>query len=583
MLIRAVSRSIAVALIGLGSPVGATVTVTDPGTSLFRAWVEHGGSFIQVQSKQVPHGVLGTADVSANAVDPDPAENSVGDAAVSGSAEFDGSVLLIEADAYASVATTGSVASPLRAESRVNTATGMGGLATPDRLEFTLSAPTRVSVRAIGVLSAGGDPFRADSTFEAAIRCESCPGPNKPKPLDEFIVQDGPGSRVIDVWFDETLATGDYSFALVVNPVAEGAASATTTASAALRLTLTLTPPSVGECSDDVDNDGDGSTDLEDDGCVDQLDPIEDDPDVLVADTAFDSLLALDPILTEAVPISAGGALTAAVLDVSYDPVAERPVFSAQTSGVFAHNAATGFQELLIDPSTDLGDDFDSADGVAVTPAGEVYAVDPIQGSLVKIEGGLAQTISMGGALNTVTDVVIAPDGSAVFAAMQNGVFKVVLDESDPMFGVRQTLADPVLNPGFSNADGVAVAPTGEVYAIDNVEAAILRIDSQTSTPEVSQGGFLANAFDIAVRDDGMVLAAAGVDGVIVIDPSDGSQTLLSDPIDSPGFSRADSVAVIPEPSVLAGWLSGTALVGLLARTRRASVRRDGTIGPRIY
>ena len=205
--------------------------------------------------------------------------------------------------------------------------------------------------------------------------------------------------------------------------------------------------------------------------------------DIVVANRAAESIVAVDPVTGSQTLISSGGDFTN-LTDVAF----------SQSGQLFVtdQNASTG-------------------------ALGAVFRVDPVTGQ---------QTlVSSGGLFIHPQGLIVASNGEILVANAQGGNIISV----DPSTGAQSVFATG------GSPTALVEASNGDIFFADLGTPSIVRVDPVTRMETtVSFQGFLSRPFGIALEADGNLLVAdtrASGDpngGIIRISPTTGAQMLLS-------------------------------------------------------
>jgi len=301
------------------------------------------------------------------------------------------------------------------------------------------------------------------------------------------LVSDDPdllGPEGIAVEADGRILVAEPSGALLrIDPAGATGSNATPLVASGLALPIGLAVLPATQCSDGVDGDGDGLTDLLDPDCASALDDAEwhlEPGDALVSDTGSGQLLRVDP--------------------------------------------ATG-------AATELADGFSSPWDVVLDARGDPWLVDnsSLGSRVVRIDGdsGSRETVSRAGSLVGPTGLALEPSGQLLVSDVATDTVIRV----DPDTGLQQLLASAET---FLNSHGVAAGPDGQVYVSDNNADAILRLDPVTGAVDptaVATG--LTDPLHMAFDAAGQILVATGTaaqpERVVSVDPVAGGFTPVSE------------------------------------------------------
>lgn len=176
--------------------------------------------------------------------------------------------------------------------------------------------------------------------------------------------------------------------------------------------------------------------------------------------------------------------------------------------------------------------DVDGADGLALSPSGNIYAVSEADGCIYRIdENGDKETIAAG---------FRNPEGIAVSGS---GMIYVVEDiEEGRLIGITPSGDMEVISEGFSFPEGVAVTKDGSILITESsIESGVL-FPILSEVKQVDSGGirsvysslYLWSLSDIAVDSSGIVYVCNELSGygfisasIIRINPSDGSWSVF--------------------------------------------------------
>ncbi len=172
--------------------------------------------------------------------------------------------------------------------------------------------------------------------------------------------------------------------------------------------------------------------------------------------------------------------------------------------------------------------DVNGADGLALSPSGDLYAVSEADGIIYRIdENGYKEVIAVG---------FRNPEGIAVSGS---GMIYIVEDiEEGRLIGITPSGDMEVITEGLSFPEGVAITKDGSVLITESSIESGLLFPVLSEVKQVNSGGtrsvysslYLWSFSDIAVDSSGMVYVCNELSGygfisasIIRIDPSDGS------------------------------------------------------------
>jgi sugar lactone lactonase YvrE len=326
-------------------------------------------------------------------------------------------------------------------------------------------------------------------------------------------------------------------------------------------------------CADALDNDGDGASDLADPDCRSPSDRSEHalrTGDLLVVDShgmferaATAAVFRVAPSTGFQTPIMSGRPLldpAAAALDGNGNLLVTDFTAGTLVSIDPRNGARTVVAECLRAPW-----------GVAVAPDGAIFVAAAGEAAVLEVDRatGATRVLSSG-------DQLSVPRGLAVLGA--NAL--VVADSgSDAIVRVNRFTGAQTLiatGPNLRNPRGIAVDAHGDVYTADIATRAIVRVELASGLQTVvSSGGRIVTPRNLAIDAAGRILLAEADDldgsgSVLRIDPKlpGGAQTVVAA---GGRFVDPTGLVVVPEPGGALPPLLGVALVALLGRRRRGS------------
>jgi sugar lactone lactonase YvrE len=332
------------------------------------------------------------------------------------------------------------------------------------------------------------------------------------------------------------------------------------------------------ECSDHLDNDGDGRIDAgADAGCSGPADPDESDV------TPAPPLSGGDILLIDAVGQFDRDA-TAAVYHVAPQTGLQTRVLSGRPLLDPASAALDVDGDLLVTDFTNgtlvkidletgrprvLARCMHGPWGVTVGPDRAIYVAAAGQSAVLKVDRDTGEWSAL-----TSGRHLSAPRGIAVYGP---GALVVADSGSDALVYVNRVTGHQILlasGANLTNVRGVAVDATGStLYAADTATHSIVRVSLPGGAKTiVSSGGHLVTPRNIILDGAGRILVAEADDtdgrgSVLRIDPNvpGGSQTVLASGGD---FVDPTGIAVVPEPGGALLTQAGVALLVWLSRRR---------------
>jgi hypothetical protein len=328
-------------------------------------------------------------------------------------------------------------------------------------------------------------------------------------------------------------------------------------------------PSTVSECSDGIDNDGDGATDAGDAGCWSTRDHFETSLE-LVCDDGQDNdgdgaadypadpncFSSTDP--TEATECGDGidndgdgvvdelDADCSGSLDDSEWHLEDGDVLVADWNAKLIRvNPATGARQVL-----HTGAPFNDPMGVAIAPGGDILISDNGADSVFRVhqQDGSVSTVTYKGHLSSPRYMTMDPDGNALVCNQNGWVVRVDLDTGEQLILNSST--------GIGWCEGVTANAEGEIVVADRSGDRIVEVDAATGAMNPMQpGGPFGLPIGIAFEDaDHVLVGDDGANELYRVTLSTGSRSTLSL---GQAFSRLRGVAVGGEGQIYAVDLDG--------------------------
>jgi hypothetical protein len=287
--------------------------------------------------------------------------------------------------------------------------------------------------------------------------------------------------------------------------------------------------------------------------------------DILVVDYGVDTVFQVNPTTGAQTPISSGGNFIFPS-DLTVDPqgrilVADTNCCGAnRPGGVIRVDPATGSQTVL-----SSGGSFINPSGVAVEASGKILVADNQccgggLGGVIRVDpvSGAQTMLASGGSFVDPEDVAVEASGQILVADAgccgggQGGVIRV-----NPTTGAQAVLSS---GGSFLKPNAVALEASGQIVVADQTccggNGAVIRVHPSTGAQTVvahgaPAGGIFDEPVGIAVESSGQILLADfdcctnDDGGVLRIDPSTGSKTVVSQ---DGGFFNPNGVDVVPPP-----------------------------------
>lgn len=242
-------------------------------------------------------------------------------------------------------------------------------------------------------------------------------------------------------------------------------------------------------------------------------------------------LIAVNPQSGEQTVISSGGHFVdptgLAMADDGTIYVADLGAFGGG-GGLIAVDSTTGEQRILADPAPV----FSRPMGVAVAPNHDVLVAYLDQGQIARVDpgNGAHHVIAPATEFFTPSDLTVDPQGRIVVAEadIQGFVSAIRRIETDGTVS-QLTVNEP---PGAIYF-GVTFGPTGTLFAISNGNGPNNQRLARFALPdptafEVSANDKMKGIFGVAAEASGSVIVTDGSNGVLRVDTSTGTQTVVA-------------------------------------------------------
>jgi len=281
------------------------------------------------------------------------------------------------------------------------------------------------------------------------------------------------------------------------------------------------------QCSDGVDQDGDGLVDLDDPDCTDPFDDAEwhlSAGDIVLTDNGLPGLVRLDPT-SGAVTVLHRTLGVSQPKGVVFEPDGNI-VFTDQHGGsgggVYRLDVQTGALRLV-----SKGGLLDRPRGIALEPGGVTalvvdYDLDHV--ARIDLATGDQTLVSDDPIFVSLDSAQVDADGtllvSDVDLAGPDGILRV-----DPTNG---SILESFLGGNLLDPRQMALESTGDLVVADNGLDAVVRIDLSNGTQTVVGTPGVADGVGIAVEDSGKLLVAGNIPAVVLrMDPVTGTTTTL--------------------------------------------------------
>lgn len=189
------------------------------------------------------------------------------------------------------------------------------------------------------------------------------------------------------------------------------------------------------------------------------------------------------------------------------------------TGAVFAVDPATGHTRVVAKEAP-----FVQPDGIAMAPNGDLFVTDLSAngGSLfrVKLPGGQVSLVSDAPELSSVVGIVVPPDGKPVV----EGEFALV------RVNPKTRQAKTITHHDYTGGDGVARAPDGTLFAIDNTALTLLAVNPATGNTSTVAPEAFSDGYSLGIDFRGRIISGNGNE-VWAVNPKTDANTLLSSDI----------------------------------------------------
>ena len=195
-------------------------------------------------------------------------------------------------------------------------------------------------------------------------------------------------------------------------------------------------------------------------------------------------------------------------------------LYVVNASLVYEVNPETGSCRIV-----SSGGSLNSAEGIDVGPNSEIYIANRSGHYIVKVDrdSGAQTIVTSAGMLSYPIGITVNLNGDLI-VTNDGGTNRIV--RVDPANGSQVLITDS----GFLNQpQDVTIDANGDYLVADYNSDRIIRVDAETGVQtSVSYGNYLNSAYDLDVRADGSILVVDYYNGLIQVDPTNGSQVQLT-------------------------------------------------------
>lgn len=268
---------------------------------------------------------------------------------------------------------------------------------------------------------------------------------------------------------------------------------------------------------------------------------------LLVVDLASRALLCVDPVTGQRTVVSdstrGGGPPFELPHDVAAEPAGTIVVADPGLQALLRVDPETGDRVILSDADTGTGPPLAEPMGLAVEDNGSlvvadrtlaaILRVDPVTGDRVVVSDA---TTGGGPLLERPRAIAIEADGSLLVGDQREEEVPATLYRVDPLTGDRTTVSGKTRGNGvsFLTSNNLAVLPDGRAVVVDaSPPRQLVAVDPVTGNRDrlsghgAGGGPQFVDPRAVTATASDLMVAEAGLDAVVRVDPEDGSRYVL--------------------------------------------------------